>query len=251
MNESPLISVVIPNYNGKRFIADTIQSVLRQSYTNFELIIVDDSSTDGSIDILKVFSKKDKRITLILNNQNHGVSSVRNQGIQFSTGKYIALLDNDDLWEEDKLERQLAIAEQGFEIVYCSYDFIDEHGKPIKRPFIVPEMTSFRSMLQSSVISCSTAFIKADIFKKFSFSSDFYHEDYVMWMNLLRLPIKAKGDKKVLMHYRQTSRSRSSKKINAARERWIIYRKALDLDIFTSIFAFISYSVRGIFKYYL
>lgn len=248
--DEPLISIVMPNYNGSLFVAKAINSVLKQSYKNWELIVVDDSSTDNSPALIQEFVKNDLRIALVFMEKNSGVSSVRNTGIQLAKGKYIALIDNDDTWESDKLERQLRIAEEGAELVYCSYDLINESDQPIKKAFIVPETASYQSMLTSSVISCSTAFVRADVLKKHPFSSNYYHEDYVLWMELLKLPISAKGDKKVLMHYRQISDSRSHKKSRAAKERWLVYRKALGLSVFQSATAFFKYALKGVFKYY-
>lgn len=248
--KNPLISVIMPNYNGEKYVSEAIQTVLDQTYRNYELIIVDDCSTDCSADIIRDFAQKDDRIVLIWNAENQGVSVTRNLGIQKARGEYIALIDNDDTWEPDKLERQLALAQKGAEIVYCSYDFIDERGQTIKRPFVVPEEATFKTMLSSSVISCSTAFIRSDLLKEHPFNSAFYHEDYVLWMELLKLPVTARGDRKVLMHYRQSNGSRSSKKGNAAKERWHTYRKAFHLSVPVSMWYFLRYSVKGIIKYY-
>ena len=243
-----LISVVIPNYNGERFIERTLKSVLDQTYQRFEIIVVDDASSDSSPSIVQAFAARDPRIRLIRLAKNGGVSNARNTGIREAKGDYIALLDNDDLWTPDKLERQMKLAGEA-EIVYCSYDFVDENDQPIKRPFIVKPEATFNSMLVSSVISCSTAFIRADILKAHPFDSSYYHEDYVLWMQLLRLPVKARGDEKVLMHYRQVSTSRNIHKGNAARHRWTAYRKALGLSLPVSLWAFARYAVRGVLKY--
>lgn len=246
----PLISVVMPNYNGERFVENAIDSVLYQTYRNLELIVIDDCSTDESLLLIKKKASQDNRIHVLALEKNVGVANARNVGIQAATGKYIALLDNDDLWTEDKLERQLEIADRGADIVYCSYDFIDENGKAIKKPFIVPQTTDFNHMLSKSVISCSTAFICAKLLKEHLFNPDFYHEDYVLWMELLRMPVRAEGDRKVLMHYRQSLGSRSNKKGNSAIERWKTYRTALGLSFPVSILSFLSYSVKGVMKYY-
>ncbi len=247
MNEK-LVSVIIPNYNGERFIGRTMDSVLKQTYQHFEIIVVDDCSTDRSPDIIESYSREDPRIHLIRMPENSGVAKARNNGIIQAKGDYIALLDNDDLWTDDKLERQIRLAEKA-DIVYCSYDFIDENDRMIKRPFIVTPKISFRSMLVSSMISCSTAFIKADILKKHLFDEQYYHEDYVLWMKLLSIPVSATGDEKVLMHYRQVNTSRNIRKGNAALHRWKVYREALGLSIPVSIRAFTGYALKGILKY--
>lgn len=251
MKSNVLISVVMPNYNGHRFVEQAIDSVLNQTYSNFELIIVDDCSQDDSLAIIQKKANCDSRIHVIALEKNVGVANVRNIGIRVAKGQYIALLDNDDLWVNDKLERQLVIAQKGVDIVYCSYDFIDEKNRTIKRPFVVPNKTDFNKMLASSVISCSTSFIKTELMKKYPFQSEYYHEDYVLWMELLQICSVAYGDKKVLMHYRQVTGSRSNKKKNAAKERWYIYRKALKLNITISIWAFFRYAINGIIKYYM
>ncbi len=247
----PMITVVMPNYNGQRFVEQAIDSVLQQTYRNFELIVVDDCSTDDSLKIVRRKAAEDCRIRAIALEQNDGVANARNAGIKEARGEYIALLDNDDLWVEDKLERQLDFAQKGADIVYCSYDFIDEQNNVIKKPFIVPRYTNFNKMLASSVISCSTSFIKTELMQEHPFKPDFYHEDYVLWMELLRVCPTAYGDQKVLMHYRQVTGSRSNKKGNAAKERWNTYRKALKLSMLESTWAFVRYAVNGAVKYYL
>lgn len=251
MKNNILISVVMPNYNGHRFVEQAIDSVLSQTYENFELLVVDDCSNDDSVSLIKHKAQSDSRIRVIALEHNAGVANARNVGIREAKGEYIALLDNDDLWTEDKLERQLALAQKGADIVYCSYDFIDEQNNSIKKPFVVPQQTNFDKMLASSVISCSTSFIKSKLMRAHPFNPDFYHEDYVLWMELLRVCPTAYGDQKVLMHYRQVTGSRSNKKGNAAKERWNTYRKALKLNAVTSAWAFVRYAVNGVMKYYL
>ena len=244
----PLVSVVIPNYNGEQFVSETLETVLNQTYQHFEIVVVDDCSTDRSPEIIEGYCRNDPRVRLIRLDENKGVANARNCGILQAKGDYIALLDNDDLWTEDKLERQVRLAGKA-DIVYCSYDFIDEHDKPLKRPFVVTPHITFKSMLTSSMISCSTAFIKTDILKAHLFDNRYYHEDYVLWMKLLRIPVTAAGDEKVLMHYRQVSTSRNIRKGNAALHRWKAYREALGLSLPVSIRAFIGYSLKGILKY--
>ncbi len=246
--EEELISVVIPNYNGERFVGKTLDSVLAQTWRNFEVIVVDDASADASPGIVEGYCGRDPRVRLIRLPANGGVANARNTGILAARGSYIALLDNDDLWTPDKLSRQMELT-RGAEIVYCSYDFIDENDRPVKRPFLVKPEATFRSMLTSCQISCSTALIRADLLKRNLFDSRYYHEDYVLWMRLLRLPVRAAGDERVLMHYRQVSSSRNIRKGNAAKHRWKAYREALGLSLPVSLWAFAGYAVRGVLKY--
>ena len=169
MKNSILISVVMPNYNGHCFDEQAIDSVLHQTYPNFELLVVDDCSKDDSLSLIQQKAQSDNRIKVIVLEHNAGVENARNVRIKEARGEYIALLDNDDLWTEDKLERQLALAGNGADIIYCSYDFIDEQNNPIKKPFIVPQQTDFNKMLASSVISCSTSFIKTELMQAYPF----------------------------------------------------------------------------------
>lgn len=247
---SELISIVMPNYNGKRYLKQSIESVRKQTYTNWELLVVDDCSKDGSEKIAAAYEKEDKRIRLIRSPKNQGVALTRNLGIQEAKGEYIALLDNDDTWEPEKLRMQLELLRKTrAEIGYCSYDFIDEMGKEIKRPFLVPEFTNFNKMLVSSVISCSTAMIRSDVLKAHPFDPTYYHEDFVLWMELLKVPYRAVGNREVLAHYRQIQGSRSNNKKNAALERWKVYRNQLHLSWGKSAVAFVRYAVKAVWKY--
>lgn len=249
-SENVHVSVVMPAYNAEKTIAESIESVLNQTYVNYELIIVDDASTDSTLHIAVDYGKINSKIRVLRNIKNFGVAVTRNHGIEEARGKYIALLDSDDVWEADKLERQINLAiKERADIVYCSYDFINERGNPIKRPFIVPICTDFEAMLTKSVISCSTVLIDAQLLKRNPFESSIYHEDYTLWMRLFSMPIKAVGDRKVLMHYRQISGSRNEKKLHAAIERWKIYREYLHLSRRKSMMSFFLYAVNGLKKY--
>lgn len=250
--DTPLVSVVVPVYNAARFLEKTVMSVLNQTYRNFELIMVDDGSPDQSLEILREFEKRDPRVRVIAYKPNQGAAHARNTGIEQAKGMYIALLDSDDVWKEDKLEKQVRLIEsRGADIAYCSYGFIDENDSPMMRPFIVPEETNYKKMLTKCVFSCSTIMVKTDIFKAHPFKSVFYHEDFVLWMELMKNGYKAVGDAEVLAEYRQVSGSKSNDKRKSAKHRWTLYRKALGLGVIPSCIAFIGYTVNGIKKYYL
>ena len=247
-----LVSVVTPAYNCEKYLRQTVESVIRQTFEQWEMIIVDDCSTDGTLALAQRLAAQEKRIRVLRNEINQGVSLTRNRGIAEARGEYIALLDGDDLWESDKLERQVALLEKGYDLAYCSYDFWDENGCPIEKmkPFIVPVRTDYHKMLVSSVVSCSTAMVCAELLKAHPFRKDTYHEDYALWMELFALPIRAAGDEKVLMHYRQVRGSRSNAKGNSAKKRWEVYRRTLHMGLLESAWAFCRYAVCGAIKYF-
>ena len=137
----PLVSVIMPAYNAEEYISEAVQSVMAQTYTNWELLILDDCSTDGTADKARCFSDLDPRITLYSNPKNIGVALTRNKGMALAKGSWVALLDSDDIWHKDKLEKQLAAAENtGADIIYCSYSLMDKNGEHLS-DFIVPERT--------------------------------------------------------------------------------------------------------------
>lgn len=254
MSEStmPLVSVIIPVYNAERYLCDTIDSVLAQNFGDYEIILVNDCSRDSSLEIMYRYASVDRRIRVYSNEINSGVAKTRNKGILEARGKYIALLDSDDVWRTDKLEKQLKLLnDTGAQIAYCSYDFIDENGISIKTPFIVPDSTDYEKMLVSSVISCSTALIEADLLKHYLFNPEFYHEDYVLWMEILSSGANAVGDPSVLASYRLLQGSRSNNKANSAYQRWVTYRRALGLSFVKSCWVMIRYAWCAIRKYYL
>ena len=245
------ISVVMPAYNCEKYIEAAVESVLDQTFSDIELIVVDDCSTDHTFDILSDIASRDDRIRLLRNENNMGVARTRNNGIQHAGKECTALLDSDDIWEKNKLALQYELYQQGNRIVYCSYDFIDDEGRTIKKPFIVPTKTDFKKMLTSNVISCSTVLVQTQLLMDNPFSSQYYHEDYVLWMQLIKSEKSAVGSKEILTHYRLHENSRSSKKTNAALQRWKVYRDELKLGFFQSVFAFVGYAVKGVIKYYL
>lgn len=247
-----MVSIVMPAYNCEKFIGKAIKSVQDQTWTEWELIIIDDCSTDHTYDTADTYAQKDTRIRLLRQEQNSGVACARNRGIQEAKGDMIAFLDSDDAWVSTKLEKQLELQrETRAEIIYCSYDFIDENDETIRKPFIVPGITNYDKMLASSVISCSTALIKTSLLKEHLFQPEYYHEDYVLWMELLAIPVRAVGNREVLAHYRQLSGSRSNNKKNAAKQRWFVYRNVLHLGMIKSLNAFAKYALLGMIKYVL
>ena len=248
--KSPLVSIVMPAYNCESYIELAIRSVIEQTYKNWELFVIDDGSTDATSSIVKKLSKEDHRVKLINNPSNMGVAKTRNKGFELSSGEYVALLDADDVWRSTKLEKQLELAEKtGADIIYCSYGIIDEKGNSACSDFIVPETTSYRDMLVKSVISCSTALLSKNVYEKYTFRTDYYHEDLLLWLELLRDEKKALGVLDVLADYRVMKGSRSFNKVKSAINRWKIYRKCMKEPFFRSVCLIVSYSTLGLKKY--
>lgn len=250
MNEN-LVSVIMPIYNASRFLREAIDSVLNQTYKDLELLLVDDCSTDDSFLIVKEYEIKDTRVRVFQNEKNKGVAETRNLGISHAIGKYIALLDSDDVWLENKIERQVCLLEEKkAHIAYCSYDFIDENSRRILSPFIVPEKTNYNMMCINCVISSSTILTRSEVLEGHYFDASHYLEDYVLWMELLAAGAIAVGDKRVLAHYRQVAGQRSGNKLNAAKQRWIVFRDVLHLGFWKRLSAFVRYAVNAVMKYY-
>lgn len=249
-SKKTLVSVVMPSYNAANHIEEAIRSVQQQTMPDWELLVIDDHSSDGSQQIVEKLAAEDQRIRLIINEKNLGAARTRNKGLDLCQGEYIALLDSDDIWYPDKLEKQLALAEQTRgDIIYCSYAIIDREGTPRCADFIVPPEADLELMLVKSVISCSTALLRRSTLGDSRFPLDFYHEDYAFWLDLLRKGLKAVGAPEVLAAYRIVDHSRASNKLASAVRRWKIYRKFLKYPFWRSLGYLRRYAFAGIVKY--
>ena len=248
-NMRPFVSVVMPSYNAEKYISEAIQSVIAQTYENWELLIIDDCSTDSTANIVKQFSDVDSRITLYSNPKNMGVALTRNKGMNLAKGSWIALLDSDDVWHKDKLEKQLVAAENtGADIIYCSYSLMDKNGEHLS-DFIVPERTSYDDMLRKSVLSCSTVLLRSSILSAHCFFTNYYHEDYVFWLELLKSGYTAVASPGILADSRIVDGSRSNDKLKSARNRWLIYREIEKLSLGKSVRVFAAYAFNGFIKH--
>lgn len=247
---SPLVTIITPAYNAEAFIKETIASVLAQSVSDWEMIVIDDGSSDNTKAIVTAYTQVDERIRLVINERNMGVAQTRNQGLDLFRGEYVAFLDSDDYWEPQMLEKMVARAkETQADIVYCSYSLVDEDGKKVCNDFIVPQQTTFKESIVRSVITCSTVLITADLARKNRFPTDMYHEDIAMWFRILRDGGTAYGVTDVLAAYRQRAGSRSGDKLISAVRRWPIYRKHLNMSIFQSVKAMVGYAYFGLIKF--
>lgn len=248
MNE-PLVSVIMPAYNAERYIKESIASVLNQTYQNFELIIVNDCSADKTLEIVESIVEKDKRVVLLNNTTNLGCADSRNRALQVAKGKYIAFCDSDDIWEKEKIQKQLNhIRIQNVDMVFTAYEMIDGESKFIKRRNIKEKVT-MDSLLRENSIIFSTTLFKNKGKDNIRFNRHWFHEDYVFLLECLQNGLMFCGADECLVKYRVHNQGRSFNKIGAAKHRWNIYREFLKLNFWESIYYFFQYIVNGLKKY--
>ena len=249
--KAPAVSVVMPAYNCEKYIEAAIRSVISQTFTDWELIVIDDGSSDSTREIIDRLAAEDSRILSLPNEKNMGVAATRNRGIDISRGSYIALLDSDDVWREEKLERQLErLCETGADLGYCSYAIIDAGGKKAKKDYTVPERVDLRGLLKENCIGCSTVLLSRKALGERRFLTDYFHEDYVLWLDLLTDGVSAAGCVGTLAEWRYFRNSRSFDKKQSAKNRWNIYRNHLGLSRVQSARMFLTYALRGLKKYF-
>ena len=247
----PLVSVVMPVYKARDFVEEAIRSVMAQTVTDWELLIIDDCSPDDSYDLANALAERDERIRLIRNERNMGVARTRNRGIELSRGKYIAFLDSDDIWYPTKLAAQIELLEQtGAALSYCSYRIVDAGGKPVKPDYLVPSRVSYEDLLKENVVLCSSIVVPAELAKKLRFNTDFYHEDYVFLLDILKEGHMAAGCTEIQAAWRYMEDTRSFDKRKAALNRWRIYRDYLKLPLPKSAWVFSCYAFAGVRKYF-
>lgn len=233
----PLISIIVPVYNAERFLHETIKTVKKQTYNNWELIMIDDVSSDKSADIIKRYIKSDCRIKLIQQPINSGAAKARNTGINKARGRYIAFLDADDLWHPEKLSIQLKfMQDNNHAFTYTNYEFTDEHGIPNGKISRSPDKISYGTALKKSYIFTSTVVADTFVIKKEDIMMTDYKmgEDITTWWRLLSKYGEAH-------YYRRTSGSLSSNKLKAAKWRWYLYRKHENINIVKSSYYFMHY----------
>lgn len=247
---SQKISIIMPAYNAEKYIEAAVRSVMAQTYPHWELLVLDDGSSDGTCAIVRQLMDEDNRIRLEQNAENRGVAYTRNRGLDLCDGSYVALLDCDDLWHADKLEKQLQLAtDSQADIVYCSYGIVDEQGSTRCDDFIVPPQTDYREALSRSVISCSTALLSRRVAAQYRFRTDYYHEDLILWLEMLRDGNQARGVTQVLAQYRVSSGSRASNKFKSAVQRWTVIRHGMQEPFFSSVRAIVRFAWLAVGKY--
>lgn len=248
----PKITVIMPAYNAERFIEPAIRSVMTQTVTDWELLVIDDGSRDGTCAVVEALSAEDSRVRLLRNDKNMGVANTRNRGLSLCRGEFAAFLDSDDIWLPEKLQKQLDLLERSdAALCYTSYGIMDAEGNQSRGDYLVPAKADFRKLLKENVIGCSTVMLRRSVAENYRFETNLHHEDYALWLRMLGDGVLAAGCTEVLVRWRLVENSRSFDKRKSAHSRWVIYRDYMKLPLHQSLWAFGNYAFASVKKYFL
>ena len=232
-----LVSIITPTYNCGRFIGETIESVQKQTYANWEMVIVDDCSIDRTKEIVEEYISKDARIQYYCLENNSGAAVARTRAMQLADGEYMAFLDADDLWTEDKLEKQLQFMKQNKYAFSCtSYEQIDEDGNLTNKIVKTIPKTSYNRLLLDCPVGNSTVMYSVKKMGKFEVPNIRKRNDDALWLQMLKKEKYIMGMPDILMKYRIRRNSISSNKLKVIKYHWILYREIEHLNIFRSLF---------------
>jgi glycosyltransferase involved in cell wall biosynthesis len=246
-----LVSIITPLYNSSKFIEECIASVLSQTYQNWEMIMVDDKSTDDTIEVVRKITNGDVRFTLIELEENIGSGLARNKAIAAAKGRYIAFLDSDDMWLPNKLKTQIEFMNSNnLAFTYTSYDLLNYKNINIGT-FKTKSLITYSELLKTNCIGCSTVIYDTKFLGKRYFNELRTRQDYVLWLSILKEVKYTKGISEPLSIYRIRKESISSNKRSAILQVWYVYRKIEKLNLIKSLYYFTHYAINGIKKYRL
>jgi len=249
--QNSLVSIITPVYNGEKYLSQTIESVLSQTYPHWEMLIVDDGSKDNSAALIKQYTEKDPRIKF-LSQPNGGSAAARNNGIRHADGRYIALLDADDLWDAVFLESQLSLMKKtGGLLVYASHQRIDENNKECLNPFFVKGQVEYKDLLKTCSISCLTGLYDTSVHGKFYLREDLksLRDDYMYWLEIIKKVKVAYANQEVIASYRVLSNSTSRNKKKVVKPQFRIYYEMEKLGLIRSVYYLFMWAFYGYVKY--
>ena len=244
-----LVSIIMPNYNSAKFIKDTIDSVVAQTYQNWELIIVDDCSSDDSLKIIQQY--EDSRIRVIKNTVNSGAAISRNNAIEAANGRWIAFLDSDDLWEQNKLFKHLQFMNQTqTSFSFTHYSVLNSENELITEFSPSKDIYNYNTILKHCYIGCSTVIYDSEKIGKVYMPTDaIKREDFACWLKILKSGENATCFHECLTTYRVHSNSVSSNKFKIIKYQWNVYRKIEKLSLFKSLYYMAHWAILGVLKY--
>ena len=250
--EQALVSIIVPVYNVEKYICETIDCVRKQTYDNWELLLVEDCSKDNTVAVILEYldEVQDARVRLIRQEKNNGAARSRNRGLREACGRYIAYLDADDLWVPEKLEKELAfMKEKQAAFAFTGYEFADENGQGLGKVVRVPEILTYKEALKNTTIFTTTVMFDTEkIDKNFLEMPIIKSEDTALWWKVLRSGYVAYGLDENLVRYRRAGKSLSSNKLEAMRRIWNLYRKAEGMSIPSSAYHFCYWAVNAVLR---
>lgn len=245
----PVVSVIIPAYKCADTICGAIDSALCQD-VELEILVLNDCSPDNLDDVMASYAQE-PRVRYLKNEENLGASGSRNRGVSLARGGYVAFLDSDDSWLPGKLSRQLKLLEETGCILCCTgREMVDEQGRSTGRIIPVRERISYQDLLKGNSISCSSVILPTHVAREFPMEHEDSHEDYIMWLRILRKYGSACGINEPLLRYRISTTGKSGSKLKSARMTWKVYRY-MEFGIIRSMACFVSYAFHGVKKHWL
>lgn len=245
-----LVSIIVPVYNSEKYIRETIACVEAQTYGDWELLLVEDHSSDGTLAVIERCMEewKDSRIQVIRQPSNLGAARARNRGLEEARGRYIAYLDADDLWVPEKLEKELRfLREKEAAFVFTGYEFADEQGRGTGKVVHVPETLSYRQALSNTTIFTTTVMFDTEkIGKELLEMPVVKSEDTALWFKVLRSGYTAYGLDENLVRYRRSGSTLSANKLEALRRIWHLYRRQEGLSLLRSACYFVFWAIRAV-----
>ncbi|CAG9621421.1 glycosyltransferase family 2 protein [Sutcliffiella rhizosphaerae] len=248
-SNTPLVSIVTPVYNAEKHIQSCIDSILSQTYGNWELFLVDDCSSDKSLSLIKQYEEEYHQINVIQLKENSGAAVARNTAIEAASGKYIAFLDSDDLWVPTKLEKQVNfMEEQDIAFSFTKYSIIDESGNDLGKVVNIPDNIDYEGYLKNTIIGCLTVMLNIEKIGKMKMPLIRTRQDFAFWLSILKKGHIAYGIQEPLAKYRYVEGSISSNKFKTAKRNWYVYRQIERLSFFKSLWCFVNYAYNGVRK---
>lgn len=247
-NMNMKVSIITPVYNSEKFLRNTIDSVINQTHEKWELILVDDCSTDKSKEIIQEYMKHDKRVKYYKLDENSGAAVARNYALEKSTGRFIAYLDADDLWINDKLEKQIQfMMDNSYGFTCTNYEVIDEDGNTKNKIVSMPKKINYNLFLSNTIIQTVGVMVDIEIVDKKLLEMPLIkrRQDAATWCQMLKNGFDCYGLNENLAFYRRVSNSLSSNKFKAIKGTWYLYRNIEKLSLFKSCYSFIGYALNA------
>lgn len=252
-----MITVIIPAYNCEKFIEQALESAVSQRVeADLEILVIDDCSTDATGEKVQQFISRQqagtffkREVSYLKNSTNLGVAETRNTGIRKAKGEYVAFLDGDDWWDSEKLKKQLSlIVEKKGVLVYTGRELMQPSGEPAGKVIFVPTSTDYHSLLRTNCIPCSSVLMKTEVAREFYMCHDELHEDYILWLRVLKKYGKAYGINEPMLKSRLSEGGKSRNKLKSAKMHYGVY-KFMGIPTWKAVWLFGCYAWNGVRKY--